>query len=407
MALTDAQRQDIERLFEYIELGSGPTDDPNPLMPAVTIGVRPGETFSLSGDGYYLLRRLQWSLAAPAVEGGVSMREAETLLYATCTRFVTEGAEEALRWLTGRLEEPSKPWTVLRAVRVYSSNASVKVGKCTIQRGLPPRNEGPWPDAWQEEFPGYTIAVDVMARHQSAAMVLADQLFAEAIGVLEVGDRRERGGSLLGDQVAVLSETGGELSRGGASLYARTVDDNGTLWPSAQSLSRAAEKEDAERTDWERRTLAATRWFSAGLSAALPTDALVNFMVALECLFVEDRGVSAKGQTIAEEVTKRWSASSLAPEGQTDWLADLYRRRNDIVHEGKAYQNEIDVERLTGLTWEAVAWAAWHLNQFHSLASKPCATFIEALADHGIVRHRFSSASSGSKPGIDSPATDA
>ena len=85
---------------------------------------------------------------------------------------------------------------------MYSRIASVKVSKCTIQRGLPPRDEEPWPDGWQEEFAAYTIAVDVMARHESAAMVLADQHFAEAIGVLEVGDRRVRGGSLLGDQVA-------------------------------------------------------------------------------------------------------------------------------------------------------------------------------------------------------------
>ena len=343
MVLTDAQRQDIERQFEQIELGSGPTDEPNPLVPAVTIGVRPGETFSLAGDGYNLLRRVQWSLARPASEGGVSMREAETLLFGAGTQYVEHGAEGALRWLTERLEEPSKRWTVVRAVEVYSRTMLVKVGKCTIQRGLPPRDERPWPGAWHEEFPAFTIAVDVMARHESAAIVVADQHFAEAIGVLEVGDRRVRGGSLLGDQVAVLSEAGVGLSRGGASLYARTVDDRGTLWPSADSLSRAAEKDGSEQTDWERRALAAARWLSAGLSAALPADALVNLMVALECLFVEDRGVSAKGQTIAEEVTKRWSASSVMPEEQKDWLAELYRRRNDLVHEGRAFQDEIDV----------------------------------------------------------------
>jgi hypothetical protein len=103
-------------------------------------------------------------------------------------------------------------------------------------------------------------------------------------------------------------------------------------------------------------------------------------MVALEALFVPPHWGSRKGRKIAEEVSERWLLAPMTKHEQKAWIEGLYKRRNETAHEAGSFDDELEVSRLADLTWEAVAWAASHVNPHFHTDGNPCLTQAEALA---------------------------
>jgi len=318
--LPDQVRNEVDALFGFVEQGPEPSDL---FAPGITVGIRPGELFSLVGDGYRALQGLTETLARPALsEGGLSLKAAESLLLSACSTFVQKGADAALRWLQDTLDRPPDGWTVIRPVSAFVPNDYLEVGMCRVQRGLPPSPVGEWPESASSLFPGFSIATDVEAHDEESARLIAEQQFAEALAILGLSDNRRAGRDLLGRPSLLIHGAGVSLRRHGPSMFVR-LGHGGGLWPHLEALSRAASKKEDDRTDWERRTLAAARWW-AEASTPWPSDALAALMVALEVLFIEHMGIGAKGQTIAKLVAERWSLEPMSKEELEAWLTGLY-----------------------------------------------------------------------------------
>ena len=222
------------------------------------------------------------------------------------------------------------------------------------------------------------VGTTVTARDANAAYVLAAERFAESGAILDLIDRPRSGG---GTYYALHRDGRGTLrwQRQGWLVNGRGVDANGRLIPPYLQLSRAAKRDEAERCDWERRVLAACRWFSLSLRSPWSADRLASLMVALESLFVEGPTVRKKGQEIAKQVTHRLLLRGMTGPEQEARLSDLYQRRNDAVHEGREYEADIDVERLSDLTQVAIRWAAHHLVASHRPSRRSCRTFAAAI----------------------------
>jgi hypothetical protein len=381
--LSPDERKAIEELFESIQLGRVP--EGQIAEPFVEVGIRPGEMFHLIGKGFFLLRRLARDLSRPALtSGGLSPETVESRLEVACLRYLEAGPQKALGYLENQLAGPLDPWLVARPVVAAMRSESLEVGRCLLSTGLPPPLSGDWPEHFAERFPRHSLSTVVEARDDESALLLAEQSMLEAISILRLTDWGWRGRPDLGSFVAMESSRGFQLStaKGRAVSATNMVRDSRFSWPHIAALDEAARKPVKERTDWERRTLAAARWLDEAASTGWPSDSLVCLMVGLEALFVARRGRS-KGATIAREVSARWIASEMSAGDTARWLEDLYDSRSDAVHEGHEYENDLDVARLRLLVWEATSWAAGHLRQFHGLRDRPCRTQEEALADHG------------------------
>jgi hypothetical protein len=164
----------------------------------------------------------------------------------------------------------------------------------------------------------------------------------------------------------------------GSILDGRWYGGGGKLISPYAQLSNAFAKPEDGRTDWERRTVAATRWLSRASRSTTAADRLVSVMVALEALFIRDRTEQVKGTTIARRMSERIRRSSMSREVQEAWVADLYQRRNDAVHEGREHLNDLEVEELLDMARFTVQFAAEHLTSRHS-RRRACRTFDEAM----------------------------
>jgi hypothetical protein len=102
-------------------------------------------------------------------------------------------------------------------------------------------------------------------------------------------------------------------------------------------------------------------------------------MVALECLFVAGQSESRKGALIWERLTARFRMRELTGREQADWLLRLYRARNQAVHEGRDYIDDLHVDRLSELTQYVTRASAWHLVPRHRASGRSCRTFEAAL----------------------------
>jgi hypothetical protein len=188
MTLDSTLQADLRRLFSMLERNV-PKDDLEQTIPSVTVGIAPGETFTFRGEALRLLRDLIRRLARPASEGGPSPDEADNIVTGACRRFLDAGEQEALDWLDSKLKESPRRWTVVRPTNTFQHRADeVVIGSCHIRRGIP---ELPFEveGYGKEAFPAFTISVDVEARDQRAAELIAERQFAEALSVIQLSDR--------------------------------------------------------------------------------------------------------------------------------------------------------------------------------------------------------------------------
>jgi hypothetical protein len=354
----------------------GPADD-EPYLRTLT---SPADLL-VQGETLSLFRSLQRRLAGSTRHGGVSSAEAQRLLLGAAGLALDGSDTEAARWLDDEVESPLDEWlVVVQLESLYLPVRRLSVGRSTYFLDSPRRLRSKSTMALLEmgDFKPPFVATTVSARDDKAAHVIASERFAESGAILDLLDRPKGTG---GAYYAQRNDRSGKFSftRSGWILNDWWIEANGRLRAPYRQLSRAATKEEVQRSDWERRTLAATRWFSRSLRSPWPADRLVSLMIALESLFAEGPNVIAKGRTVAAGVSGRFVRRELTVADQEAWLADLYRRRNAAVHEGREYEDELEVELLTDLAYVATRWAAHHLDPAHRSSGRSCRTFTAAM----------------------------
>ena len=372
---------DERRAFEEMAASIGPPITGRPEAPAITVGLGP-DAFSLQGRAFELLDWLARSLAAPALQqGGLSYDEARDTLLRSCFTAKLHGAEAAIADLESLLAQPPREWHILRPLRAALPRDPFQIGACTVQRGLPAKlglGEG-W--LGEDEFPALTIATMVVARDDDTAAVLAEQHFGEAFGLVQVFD--QQGSPTLGDARAIVNDKGTisvNLDPRRAFYFSGFIAKDGELPPRLQPASDAAARSMDKRTDWERRVIAAARWFSNGMASPWPSEKLVSLFVALEALFVAGRSESGnKKGYIADRLTARLAVDGRTSEEQRAWLISLYDHRNDAVHEARDFLDDFEVAELGKLVGRSMHWAMDHLVSDHRREHRPCADFADVM----------------------------
>lgn len=379
MTLTDEDRAALRELLEYVQRGhSDGQYDTN-------LGVPP-DGISIIENGPRLVWRLADALSLRS-EATLSARGAQDLIHEACWRFVATGQDAAVRQLDEALHGRLRRWKVIRPCRMLLGADVIEVGRCRIQRGLPPPPPGQYyGDPVLEQFAGLTIATEVEGYDLRAARELAAQAIAEAFAVLQLSDWDNA--PVLGPAVIVHHDDGTMSHNPNPTIPLRGnrgIHSRGELGPYQAALSVAAAKPLTSRTDWERRTLAAARWLSKGLGSVWNSDALLSFVVCLETLMLgpEDpkRG---KGSLIARRISAIAVVAPMDERTQRRWIIKVYDRRGDVVHEGLDPPTDVDVSRLGFLAWTGVVWASSHLVPDHQQRPRPCLTFAEAHSNHNV-----------------------
>jgi hypothetical protein len=300
-------RPDLQELFAKVEVDAVPSHDGDEATLWVTARQEPSLLFR--GESLDLFRSVQGRLAASALaSGGPSRKAIEQFLIEACTVGATSGEAAALAMLEDRLGQPPGRWTVAERIDAYVPQDDLSLGACRFYRSLP---DGLVGDhilvSAGERLRGPVVLVDVEAHDENSARLIAHDRFSEARSILTLG--AQRGGSLPANLVLHpadrVSVTGGPGPLIAPSLW----DSEGRVHPTLRGLSDTAARAEDERSDWERRAIAATRWWTKAARTAWPSEALTSAMTALECLLVEGRGVPNKGEEIAKQASERWVLS--------------------------------------------------------------------------------------------------
>ena len=352
-----------------------------PDAPAITVGIGP-DAFSLQGRAFALLDWLSQSLASPALQrGGLSYDEAREILLRSCFISKQKGADAALAELEELLSRPPRVWHVMRPLRAALPGDPFQIGACSIQRGLPASLELPAGWIGEEDFPALTIATTVVARDDETAAILADQHFGETFGLIQVFDHG--GAPTVGEARAIVDDGGTIVVNPDprrAFHFGDFIGKAGELPWRLQPASDAAGKPIDQRSDWERRVVAAARWFSNGMTSTWPSERLVSLFVSLEALFVAGKTEAGnKKAFIAERVSERLPAEGRTQEEQRAWLISLYDHRNDAVHEARDYLDDFEAADLGRVVWRSMHWAMNHLVPGHRRDGRACADFAEAM----------------------------
>ena len=327
---------------------------------------------------------LLWSLERRIVgssrsDYGMSLDEARALLVSACDEAVNTTIRGAVLGLIATLASEPEEWMIADAVTGLFPDGKLTVGRTDYWSYLPR-----WlaPERMRQGlavsagFVAPIAVTKVVARGGTTARVLARQRFAESAALLDLASPPPH----LGSESYWLSRRGASgfaYRRSGWILNPRLVD-GGRLVPPLRQLARVAKRDEDRRSDWERRLLAATRWWSRSYRSDWPADRLASCMVALECLFVPENQDN-KGATIARNLTELFQLSEKSRKAQQKWLRKLYAGRSDAVHEGREYGHDLDVDRLLVLTREVIVLFAGHLVPSHRLDGRSCRTFESAM----------------------------
>jgi hypothetical protein len=371
-------RSDALRLFVLAERHAG-------RYPRVAIPYRHRNTSGelplvFKGGSLRLLQELTARIVGRSrLDTGLSEKDAERLLINACGRAIGGDSRGALLWLVESLDEPVVTWTVVEpADLVLVSTTRLVVGRSTYTTSLPPRIRRRILPTFLDAMDGDCfVSTDVLARDAATARALAREAFADSAAVLDLMDKRAAapGGAFIA--IPDAGSGGITFSRSGWIIDASWLGQDHKLIPPFRQLSRALAKREDTRTDWERRVVAATRWLSRASRSTTTPDRLVSVMIALEALLIEDRHERSKGALLAKRLTERIRVRSHTAKQQEDWIAELYQRRNDAVHEGREYVNDLEVDDLLDLARYAVRYACEHLAAKH--ARHACETFSEAM----------------------------
>jgi hypothetical protein len=371
-------RSDLQELFAKVEVDAIPSHDGDEATLWVTARQEPSLLFR--GESLDIFRSVQGRLAASALaRGGPSRKAIERHLIEACTVSATSGEAAALALLEDRLRQPPGRWIVAEGIDAHVPQDDLSLGACRFYRSLPDWLVGEHIlMSARERLKGPVVLVEVEAHDENSARLIAHDRFAEARSILTLGG--QRGGSLPANLVIHPTDRVTVTAGPGPLIAPSLWDSEGRVHPTLRGLSDAAARAEDQRSDWERRAIAAARWWTKAARSVWPSEALTSAMTALECLLVEGRGVANKGEEIAKRASERWVFKRHTRDEQEQWLRALYRARNQAVHEGRQYVEDLEVDRLIDLTAQAATWGAWHLSDYHSESGKPCESFGEVMS---------------------------
>lgn len=373
---------DLDRLLRHARKMSkrgllvGHADEPTEQVTRFGNGV----LVLIEGEGVPLLRSCQRQLAGRSrATSGFSPDEAQALLLEACQKAVEGTIKGAVADLRITLAQPLADVEVVEHADLILPTPRLIVGQTTYTRR--DRTQfGPSTGPRRDFAPPLASTV-VRTRGYATAKVLARRRFDDSLAIIElIAPPQNTGPEATG--LRVTTESGGSLSFQwrGSIISARAVSGWQLITPYKQ-LAKAAAKDATKQTDWERRLLAATRWFMKGCRSDVAADRLAGAMVALECMFVAGKKEKGfKGDLIAERLTARFKLNEKTADEQIAWLKELYSARNDAIHEGRDFDYDLDVDRLLDLTRYALRGLVWHLNPKHNAKGKACRTYVAAMA---------------------------
>jgi hypothetical protein len=389
----DTFERDLDRLLRRARKtsASGPQLDPvrgEQLVRTSAVGdgsIADGAVLVLlDGDDLVILQSLQTRLAGSSRRrSGLSGEEARSLLVQACDRAVAGSIKSAIAELRETLERPLTEFEITEPVELMLPVPRLVVGRTTYMSKAPTDfNLLPW--AEERGFVPPFATTRVTTRAYGTARILAQRRFAESLAILDLARPPANPGAEVIGMRAIGTGSQGSLSFtwSGPWVDARLVSRARLIAPLRQ-LANAAGRDEDDRTDWEQRLVAATRWFSKSYRTEIPGDRLAGAMVALECLFLEDRNDRPKGPKIAARLTFGAKMKDKTEADQIAWLEQLWEERNSAIHEGRDFVEDLDVDRLINLTRSIVLALISHLDRTHR-SRGACRTWREAMECVGV-----------------------
>lgn len=295
-------------------------------------------------------------------------------------------ADDAVAAFAAALASPPRAFNFGEAIRTYyEGDGPVSIGKCLVHRGIcaavPEEPPVAVTNTLSGEFPSMVITTVVTAHDEDSAYLRAVDNIDEAKALLLlVAYREERQ-----RRANFITTDGGHLTgagSGGERLSPVSVGNASLLFAPYTHLSDAAAKDEPDRTDWERRTIAAARWHYHAATTSWPSAALTASMTVFETLLLPPGYPTKKGKRISKRLHELSARVPNVDDIRT-WFPTLYDRRNDAIHEGKSYRHDLEVGRLLALAHTTIRWAACHLDPDHrGWQQEPCTTLDDVLSDH-------------------------
>jgi hypothetical protein len=378
----------VELRAAFAELVSLATPYPEPgraLVPMHAIFGWADLTFE--GDGYLALQRLTHELMDHALAaGGPTRSTVQGWLAYACRMALDSDIDRGFDELVRLIDEPLRAWTVLEHVRGHFAQTPLRVGRCVVYGSLEsvPQvgSESGMARLLSDETPAPVLVTSVFARDDESARVRARDRFDESRAILHLISEGIDGGKI---GFSILDEAGHARSSTGVQegfvVYRLGFDATMTL--GYRGLEAGAAKDPLERTDWERRVLAAARWLRRCFTSDWPSERVAAAMSTLECLFVGGTGVrQSKGKAIADHVAPLVQIGGMTRDQVHTWIVELYKRRNDALHEGLWMLDDLDAARLVELTLSVLRWASFHLDEDHDHLEpcRACRTREEAVS---------------------------
>ena len=355
-------RRQFEALMANVERG----DAFGRSGPFVQYGFGP-QSLLFIGESFKLLNRLTSKISDSALgSGGWNWDEAQKLVVRTLQRAMKSDVTGELSQLEVELARPMSDWFISEQIKGGFSDGPRKVGKAMIHISLETIDEDQQAfiaSGQRIDFNFPILSTTVKAYDHESAKLRAEDIFDDAKSVLILGSASW---SRPSPPMFIIGESTRFSSGHVEAYYPQVYAPDSWFGAGIRGLERAARKDFALRSDWERRCLSAARWFRRANSEVWPSSALSASMTALDILFVRDRNVVSKGATIATQSARIYRFDETASIQFQDWLRTLYQSRNDVVHDGWHTFEDDEIQRLLGHVERAIRWACGHLDDEHS-----------------------------------------
>lgn len=343
-------------------------------------GVGP-DSILFQGNALRHFQALALALARPALSSGGPLPEVvEDLLVEFIRRADRDGEEPTVGWLEGHLSAPVEEWRFVESLNAYFDQARLHVGACIATKDLAELGVDV-PTLTHEPFRPPYLSTTVQGRGRASARLLAIERIAEAKALVALASSP----SEVSDVKHLFASGGtyGYSSGRRATLNVVLVDSTGKLWPGYHELSEALRRAEDERSDWEERVASAARWWHRASSTSWPSEVVVAGISTLECLLIKPGEVREKAKLVARRMTEVAVLGGMSATRQDQWLFDLYKRRNEALHAGRFYQDDLDANRLLALVDLGIHWAVKHLDPWHKgTKAGPCKDIDEVLGPH-------------------------
>jgi len=377
----DETHRSLEELFDLVErvdLRGFELEEPYAVY---GFGQHGSDSILFRGEALTRLSYLSKLLSAHALGGdGIRPDGIRGIIARACQVALRQGSQSGLEAFDSQLNQPARSW--LATVATDDRAEDLHIGDCRFSQD--------WPDHLRDlvggdefimtrvEPPCFTVPV--AGKDTESAAVLAMDRVDEVRAVLaiaHVGRIRQGRPALVLSSGDVATNTVHAVGAAKTRLWLGGHEDPNLGWlPGLRELGESVALADAQRTEWQRRVASAARWALIAQETRWYAQSLVSLMIAFECLFVPRRHGHGKGQRIAMRASATVVLPGRSRTTQQEWLAKLYRRRNDAAHEGLPMEEDLDVEDLIVLVRQLLHWAIWHLDPGHANHG-PCRSLAE------------------------------